>query len=116
MRPPDNATSCDAVTRFARTIFGRAPRYVVALSSEGVDSMYIHYDFVAASKAVLETLCRYLHYRLRDEGTSVNVVRTRFVSTDSLTATIGDDFETFARRLEPEIFTDELRAAFRALR
>lgn len=92
-------------TLAARTIFGRPPRYVVALSSCGVDTMHVHYDFVAASKAVLETLCRYLHYRLRGEGMSVNVVRTRFVATESLDATFGEEFVPFVRRYEPDVFT-----------
>lgn len=94
-----------AHTLAARTLFGRAPRYVVALSSCGADTMHVHYDFVAASKAVLEALCRYLHYRLRGEGTSVNVVRTRFVATESLTATFGPDFVPFVTRYEPDVFS-----------
>jgi len=89
----------------ARAAFGRAPRYVVALSSEGVDSMHVNYDFVAASKAALEALCRYLHYRLRAEGTAVNVVRTRFVDTEALSATFGPEFASFVRRLEPDVFS-----------
>lgn len=92
-------------TLAARSIFGAAPRYVVALSSCGVDTMHVNYDFVAASKAVLETLCRYLHFRLREEGTNVNVVRTRFVATASLDATFGQAFEPFVRRFEPDVFS-----------
>lgn len=92
-------------TLAARSVFGRPPRYVVALSSCGIDTMHVNYDFVAASKAVLETLCRYLHYRLRGEGTNVNVVRTRFVATDSLDATFGEAFGPFVRRLEPDVFS-----------
>jgi NAD(P)-dependent dehydrogenase (short-subunit alcohol dehydrogenase family) len=94
-----------AHTLAAREIFGRTPRYVIGVSSEGIESMHIGYDMVAASKAVLETLCRYLHYRLRDSGTTVNVVRTRFVSTESLAATFGDAFEPFVRRFEPDVLT-----------
>ncbi|MGE3507759.1 MAG: SDR family oxidoreductase [Vicinamibacterales bacterium] len=92
-------------TLAARARFGRAPRYVVALSSCGPDTMHVHYDFAAASKAVLETLCRYLHYRLRGEGTSVNVVRTRFVATASLDATFGEEFVPFVQQYEPDAFT-----------
>ena len=92
-------------TLTARRLFGHAPRYVISVSSEGIDSMHVGYDLVAASKAVLETLARYLHYRLRLEGTTVNVVRTRFVATESLAATAGDAFEPFVRRYEPDIIT-----------
>jgi len=92
-------------TLAARAAFGRAPRYVVGVSSEGIESMHHGYDLIATGKAVLETLCRYLHYRLRTEGTTVNVVRTRFVSTVSLADTLGQDFEAFVRRFEPDVFT-----------
>jgi NAD(P)-dependent dehydrogenase (short-subunit alcohol dehydrogenase family) len=94
-----------AHTLAAREIFGRTPRYVIGVSSEGIESMHVGYDMVAASKAALETLCRYLHYRLRDSGTTVNVVRTRFVGTESLAATFGDAFEPFVRRFEPDVLT-----------
>jgi NAD(P)-dependent dehydrogenase (short-subunit alcohol dehydrogenase family) len=92
-------------TMAARELFGRAPRYVVGVSSQGVDSMHVGYDLVAAAKAVLETLCRYLHYRLRAEGTTVNVVRTRFVDTTSLADTFGEAFAPFVRRFEPDVLT-----------
>jgi NAD(P)-dependent dehydrogenase (short-subunit alcohol dehydrogenase family) len=92
-------------TLAARTVFGRAPRYVVGVSSEGADSMHVGYDLIAAAKSVLETLCRYLHYRLRTEGTSVNVVRTRFVDTVSLADTFGEEFRPFVQRFEPDVLT-----------
>ena len=89
----------------AKAIFGRAPRYVVGVSSEGAESMHVHYDLIAAAKATLETLCRYLHYRLHPEGTTVNVVRTRFVDTESLAATFGEAFAPFVRYYEPDVLT-----------
>jgi NAD(P)-dependent dehydrogenase (short-subunit alcohol dehydrogenase family) len=93
----------------AKRILGRYPRYVIGLSSGGPDHFYKNYDFVAASKAVLETLCRYMSYRLYDEGVRVNVVRSRLVSTDSLRATFGSDFEAFARRfnMDKQFITPE---------
>ncbi|HEY9227744.1 MAG TPA: SDR family oxidoreductase [Gemmatimonadaceae bacterium] len=93
-------------TLAARRVLGKAPRYVIGMSSMGADTVHMHYDFIAASKSVLETLCRYLHYRLRDEGTRVNVVRTRFVSTESLMATVGEEFEPFVRRIQPDVFSE----------
>jgi len=89
----------------AQAIFGAAPRYVVGVSSEGAESMHVGYDLIAAAKAALETLCRYLHYRLHPAGTTVNVVRTRFVDTASLAATFGDEFAPFVRRYEPDVLT-----------
>jgi NAD(P)-dependent dehydrogenase (short-subunit alcohol dehydrogenase family) len=82
--------------RRIRATFGRYPRYVVGLSSGGPDHFYANYDFVAASKAVMETLCRYLNYRLSEEDVRINVVRSRLVRTDSLSATFGRDFVEFA--------------------
>jgi NAD(P)-dependent dehydrogenase (short-subunit alcohol dehydrogenase family) len=100
-------------TLAARELFGRAPRYVVAVSSQGAETMHYRYDLVATAKAVLETLCRYLQYRLGPEGTSVNAVRTRFVDTESLDATFGPEFAPFVRRYEPDVFStpDEVAAA-----
>ena len=85
-------------TRQIKEVFGKYPRYVVGLSSGGPDAFYKNYDFVAASKAVMETLCRYLNYRLFDEDVRINVVRSRLVRTESLRATFGRDFEEFAER------------------
>ena len=89
----------------AQAVFGRAPRYVVGVSSEGAESMHVGYDLIGAAKAALETLCRYLHYRLHPQGTTVNVVRTRFVDTASLAATFGDGFADFVRAYEPDVLS-----------
>ena len=85
-------------TRRIHETFGRWPRYVVGVSSGGPDAFYKNYDFAAASKSVLETLCRYLSYRLFDEGVRVNVVRSRLVATENLWNTFGRDFEPFCDR------------------
>jgi NAD(P)-dependent dehydrogenase (short-subunit alcohol dehydrogenase family) len=87
-----------AYGRHMEKIFGRWPKYIVGLSSGGPDAFYKNYDFVAASKAVMETMCRYMSYRLFDKGVRVNVVRSRLVRTESLRATFGRDFEVFAER------------------
>jgi NAD(P)-dependent dehydrogenase (short-subunit alcohol dehydrogenase family) len=94
-----------AHTTAARTLFGKAPRYVVGVSSAGVDTMHAGYDLIATAKSTLETLCRYLHYRLSPEGTSVNVVRTRFVDTTSLADTFGPEFPGFVRQFEPDVLS-----------
>jgi NAD(P)-dependent dehydrogenase (short-subunit alcohol dehydrogenase family) len=94
-----------AVTRLANEVFGSYPRYIVGMSSEGADSYHVNYDIVAASKAALEALCRYLNHRLRDHGTRVNVVRTRFASTDALRDTFGTAFEPFVEAHNPGVFT-----------
>lgn len=91
-----------AYTKAIHEQFGRYPRYVVGLSSGGPDHFYKNYDFVAASKAVMETLCKYMSYRLYDEDIRINVVRSRLVRTESLRATFGRDFEEFADRFNME--------------
>ena len=85
-------------TQKIRQVFGKYPRYVVGLSSGGPDHFYKNYDFVAATKAMMETLCRYMNYRLFSDDVRVNVVRSRLVRTESLRATFGRDFEDFAER------------------
>ena len=105
------------LTQGIRDVFGQYPRYVIGLSSGGPDQYYANYDFAAAAKSVLETLCRYLAYRLRREHVCVNVVRARFVKTDSLRSTIGDDFIPFVEAYDPSLFvtTDEVANTVLAL-
>jgi NAD(P)-dependent dehydrogenase (short-subunit alcohol dehydrogenase family) len=74
----------------AREVLGRFPRYVLAISSDGPDVCHPGYDLAGASKAVLETLCRYLALRLRAEGVRVNAVRPGLLDTASSRATAGD--------------------------
>jgi NAD(P)-dependent dehydrogenase (short-subunit alcohol dehydrogenase family) len=104
-------------TRKIREVFGAYPRYVVGLSSGGPDQYFANYDFVAASKAVLEVMCRYLNYRLFSEDVRINVVRARAVRTESLRATFGPEFERFLDRanmsrdlIEPEEVADAILA------
>jgi NAD(P)-dependent dehydrogenase (short-subunit alcohol dehydrogenase family) len=81
-----------------KSVFGRYPRYVVGVSSGGPDSYHVNYDFVAAAKSLMETLSRYMNYRLRNDDVRVNVVRPHLISTKSLSETFGSDFESFLNR------------------
>lgn len=92
-------------TRVAREVFGAYPRHVVGISSMGAEALHASYDLIGPTKAVLESLCRYLGYRLERQGVRVNVVRTRFVRTESLAATFGEDFVPFVERYAPDLFT-----------
>jgi NAD(P)-dependent dehydrogenase (short-subunit alcohol dehydrogenase family) len=89
----------------AQSVWGVAPRYVVAISSQGAESAHHAYDIIAASKAALEALCRYLAHRLH-ETSSVNVVRTRFADTAALRATFGEGFPHFVEHRAPGLFTE----------
>ncbi|HEY5957578.1 MAG TPA: SDR family oxidoreductase [Polyangiaceae bacterium] len=91
-------------TQKAKAIFGVYPRYVIGLSSIGPDKYTANYDFVASSKSVMETLCRYLAFRLNPEGVRVNVVRAALVRTESLSATMGPECIPFIERFDPSMF------------
>ena len=82
-------------TRQIKAVFGSYPRYVVGMSSTGPDHFNRNYDFVAASKSVMETLCRYMSYRLVRQGVRVNVVRGGVALTESTRATFEDDVAAF---------------------
>jgi NAD(P)-dependent dehydrogenase (short-subunit alcohol dehydrogenase family) len=91
----------------AREVLGRYPRYLLAISTDGVSVCHPGYDMAGVAKAALETLCRYLALHLRPEGVRVNVVRPGLVDTASVRATFGDAALDTARRerlhtLEPQ--------------
>jgi NAD(P)-dependent dehydrogenase (short-subunit alcohol dehydrogenase family) len=88
-----------AYTRAIKERFGRYPRYVIGMSSDGPDGFFQNYDFVAMSKAVLETMCRYMNFRLFDDEVRVNVIRSRLVRTASFDATFGEEFHGFLNAL-----------------
>lgn len=102
-----------------KDIFGRYPRYVVATSSPGPDTYNPGYEFVAASKAVLETLVRYASYRLRDENVNINVVRAAALDTQSTRDMFGSELFNFLERLAPPGFKwlkeDEVASVILAL-
>jgi NAD(P)-dependent dehydrogenase (short-subunit alcohol dehydrogenase family) len=85
-----------------RRATGRYPRYAVVMSSDGPDRFMPGYDFVAAGKAVAETLVKYAAYRLRDEGVRINALRSRAIRTESFDGTFGAEFYGFLRRFVPE--------------
>ncbi|PWU11191.1 MAG: hypothetical protein C5B51_03155 [Terriglobia bacterium] len=88
-------------TKRIRERFGKYPRYVIGMSSPGPDSYNTGYDFAAMSKAVLETMCRYMSYRLFQEDIRINIVRSVAVRTESWRRTYAD-FERFANQFVRE--------------
>lgn len=78
-----------------RDTFGRCPRTVVATSSDGVAHHYPGYDYVALSKAALESLVASLAPRLARDGGSIFALRTRHITTRGL----GEVFPDAASRL-----------------
>lgn len=88
----------------AKAMFGKLPRYVIGMSSRGPEYFLPGYDFVAASKAVMETFCRYLTSDLLSEDIRINVLRANPVETDSLEATFGPEFAPFCKKWYAEGF------------
>lgn len=91
-------------TQQIKKIFGKYPRYIVGISSDGPDSYFMHYEFVAASKVVMETFCKYMAKRLRGEDVRINVLRTRNVLTDAVFEIFGNEYVDFCSKYAGEEF------------
>lgn len=85
-------------TRKIKERFGRYPRYIIGISSDGPDHFYQGYDYIAASKGLMEIFSRYLSIHLAAEGSRVNVVRFGPVQTDSFNLVFGDAFFDYVRQ------------------
>ena len=85
-------------TRKIGEIFGSVPRHVIGVSSDGPDHFYPGYDFVAASKAMMELFANYLSVHVFDADCRVNVVRFGPVNTESFRAFFGDGFFEHLRK------------------
>jgi len=79
-------------TRKIKKVFNKYPKYIIGISSDGPDHFYQGYDFVAASKALLEFFARYLSIHLFKEGSRVNVIRFGTVKTESFNLIFGEKF------------------------
>lgn len=79
-------------TQKIKEIFGSFPKHIVGISSSGPDNFFQGYDFVAASKAMLEVFAKYLSAHLFKEGSRVNVIRFGPVETESFNLIFRKDF------------------------
>jgi NAD(P)-dependent dehydrogenase (short-subunit alcohol dehydrogenase family) len=94
--------------------WGAPPRYTIALSSDGADHFYPGYDYVAASKAVLEALCRRLAER--HPTARINALRARQVDTTGYREMFGEDARArIARFALFDLTPDEVAQAALAL-
>jgi len=82
-------------TRQIKAKFGQFPKKVIGVSSDGPDHYYRGYDFVAASKALLEHFGKYLAVHVFKEGGRVNLIRFGTVKTESFSLIFGDEFFKF---------------------
>ena len=74
----------------AKKFFGQYPKYVIGISSDAAEICHPGYALSGCSKAVLETLIRYLSSFLSAQGTCVNGIRPGFMDTRSSRASLGD--------------------------
>lgn len=88
-------------------VFGRYPRYALAMSSDGPDHHYPAYDYVAVAKAVLETFVRYMATHLFDDGCKVLALRSRQVMTESYQDMFGPEQVELGRRFAEFACTPE---------
>lgn len=86
-----------AYTQKLHARFNRYPGKIIGISSDGPDHFYQGYDYVAASKALLEFFSRYLSVHLFKSGTRVNVIRFGTVKTDSFDAIFGEEYFEYIR-------------------
>lgn len=85
-------------TQALRAAFAEAPRYIVGMSSFGGVRFHSGYDAMAAAKAALEVLARYLAHHLHPYGTRVNVLRAGYVHTQSFVGILGSEALEAVRR------------------
>ncbi|MBW2528593.1 MAG: SDR family oxidoreductase [Deltaproteobacteria bacterium] len=93
-----------AYTQQIKKRFDRYPRYVIGVSSDGPDNYFAHYEFVALSKAVMETLCRYVAKDLQGEDIRLNILRTRNVLTDAVEEVFGEFYKRFVGKYAGEMY------------
>jgi NAD(P)-dependent dehydrogenase (short-subunit alcohol dehydrogenase family) len=86
-----------AYVQAIKKVFGRVPRYIIGVGSDGARNYFSNYEYVAVSKTVMEVLCRHLAYHLRDEDTRINIVSSRNVLTDAVDEIFGADYVSFMR-------------------
>ncbi|EIS08347.1 putative short chain dehydrogenase domain protein [Yersinia pestis PY-48] len=73
---------------------------MVAITSEGHRSCHITgYDYVAASKAVLETLTKYIGAR---ENIIINCISPGVVDTEAFELVFGKKAQAFIRKFDPD--------------
>lgn len=100
-----------AYTKQIKEVLGQYPRYIIGLSSNGPDRFVTNYDFAAVTKALMETMVKYLNYHFYEEEVNFNIVRCRSIVTDNVLSTFGKDWTAFVEKFDtPEscITTEEV--------
>jgi len=76
-----------------KRVTGKFPRYVIGMSSRGPETYLQGYDFIAASKAALESICKRLTALLIKEDIRINVLCPNTILTKSFEATFDPEFK-----------------------
>jgi NAD(P)-dependent dehydrogenase (short-subunit alcohol dehydrogenase family) len=82
-------------TQAIKKTFDVYPDRIIAISSDGPDHFYKGYDYVAASKSLLEFFSKYMSVHLFEEGSRVNAIRFGIVKTESFQLMFGEEFFDF---------------------
>lgn len=82
-------------TKKIKEIIGSYPRHILGLSSIGPDIYLPNYDYAAITKALMETLVKYLNHHFYNDDVNFNIIRARAIETDNLLSTFGKDWSTF---------------------
>ena len=99
------------LAKASHEVLGHFPRYLIGVSGDGATVCHEGYDMVGVSKAVLETLCRYLAVRLKRHGVRVNAIRPSAMDTKSVHATFGPEAVAAVRESVGEAVLDPRRVA-----
>lgn len=93
--------------------FGHHPKYVVATTSEGHRAMPIkNYDYVAISKAVLETLVNYQTFR---SDININCISPGIVDTEAFELIFGQKAQQLIHQYQPQMIVKAVEVAKVAL-
>lgn len=99
-----NAWPLVTYTNSIRSQFGEFPRYVVATTSEGHRSCHIvGYDYVAASKALLEALTKYISAR---GEIIINCISPGLVDTEAFELIFGQKAQAVIRKFAPHLMVE----------
>lgn len=89
-------------TDIIKDTFNSYPHYIIALTSEGINTYLGTYDYVAATKSLMETLIKYIAAR---GNIRINALSPSWVDTEALELLFGKEFRDFMKIHAPKLWT-----------